>query len=120
MHWISKDEKEIIKEWAKEYGTSKISMKYFPMPTAMVESYWNTSDNGNSIVEYEYENIPELKKLLEQELQEDFYKDLILPLAIAIFKEKKINCQSLNSIEEDRVFGVEKNDFKIPEYVYVF
>lgn len=126
MHWTSINEKEIIKEWANEQFKESLSDKYLSHINKEKDSYWCKYDEIDDIKEYDFENIPELKEMLKIELKEDFYTELLLPLSVAAFKEKKIFVESdkkMSDVEEKDDAGKEENkdcDFKIPEFVYMF
>lgn len=118
MCWTNMDEKEIIKAWAEKECTREIITKYLSMPENEKESYWYVNDEEEDIAEYAFETVPELRKILEKKLKEEFYKDLVLPCAVAVFKEGEIaNAEKLDN-EED----IQKDigEFSIPEFVYVF
>ncbi|MCI8378539.1 MAG: hypothetical protein HFH72_08460 [Lachnospiraceae bacterium] len=120
MRWTDMSEKEIIKAWAAEEYTEGIREEYLPQPDACRGSYWTDFDNGGNIVEYDFGTVPEFKGMLEKEFQEGFFKELILPLAVAAFKEREII--QLDAGRPDNEQDVKKNTdgFSIPEFVYVF
>lgn len=118
MRWINMDEKEIIKVWAEEECTGEIITKYFSMPENNKESYWYVNDEEEDIAEYAFDTVPELKEILEKKLKEDFYKDLILPCAVAIFKEKEIS--DVGKLKNEGAIQKDVEEFLIPEFVYVF
>lgn len=121
MCWTNMSEKEMIKTWAAEKFSEEMQQEYLPQPDIRKESYWTEYDNGENITEYSFETVPELKKMLEREWTEEvFLNDLILPLAVAAFKERKIILQKENQIESRQDTGKAADEFSIPEFVYVF
>lgn len=120
MRWTDMDEKEMIKTWAQEKHSEDLMQEYFSKPEAEKESYWCMYDKGNEIVEYGFDTVPELKRILETELKEEFYKDLILPLVVATFKEEKIMRSNTEKLKYGQDTHKDMDDFSIPEFVYVF
>jgi len=125
MRWTDMSAKEMIRAWAKEETTKQLSDRYLPHPQKDGGSYWCEHDISDEIIEYDFSSIPELRGMLERNLSEEFYKDLLLPLAVAVFKEKKIisvlpSGGSTDDLEENQLQKQEKGEFTIPEFVYVF
>jgi len=119
MRWTDMSEKEILKAWAMECGTAERKEKYLPKAFGAGESYWCAYDGKGDIAEYGFETIRELKQIMAQELKEEFYRDLILPLSVAAFKEKKdIKVDTEGSGEDGTLHPQE--EFSIPEFVYEF
>ena len=80
------------------------------------ESYWNSYEANEDIIEYDFQTIPELKKILEKSLVGS--EDVVLLLSVATFKEKH-----QGSVEADNNTEVSNNDsdgFSIPEFIYIF
>lgn len=119
MHWTSKDEKGMIKEWAQECGTEEISNQILPFPVKEEESYWCLCDKGRDIIEYGFNTALELKNELREELKEDYYEELIVPLAAAAFKEKMAADDKISSNNNAIVHSGDEN-LTIPEFVYAF
>ena len=120
MHWTNKSEKENIKRWAGEYFTDKMKKQYLPMPDSVKESYWCKYDGNRDIVDYNFETISEIEKILQEELKEDFYEDLILHIAVAAFKEKEIIQIDENINKNNQTLDSDINNFTIPEFIYTF
>jgi len=120
MRWTSIEEKEMIKEWAVAEGKDELTDRYLPQPDPMMESYWCECDEKNVISEYAFDSVSGLKALLERELEEEFYKDIILPVVIASFKEKKMIQADRDNVTEENMKTRNSNEFAIPEFVYVF
>lgn len=124
MHWISQSEKEMIIEWAKEFCTEDLTNQYLPMPNKAINSYWCKYSDDNEIMDYDFDTLPELKTMLEQELKDEFYEELLLPLTVAAFKEKVIiqaNIQAEKDSNDIGKYSVQDNDsFSIPDFVYMF
>ena len=115
MHWTSKDEKGMI----KECGTEEISNQILPFPVKEEESYWCLCDKGRDIIEYGFNTALELKNELREELKEDYYEELIVPLAAAAFKEKMAADDKISSNSNAIVHSGDDN-LTIPEFVYAF
>jgi len=113
-------EREMIKAWAREECTEELIREYLPMPETERESYWHKYDGKRDIAEYDFNTIPDIKGILEKELQEEFYQDLILPLSVAAFKEKKIIPEDMEKSDGNQGIRSGENEFSIPEFVYVF
>lgn len=124
MRWIDMDEKDMIKAWAREEYTQEIQMQYLTMPDCNAETYWQKYDNENNIVEFAFHDIPELISMLKDAMSGKEYEDLVLPLAVAAFKEqKKLNINAHERNSDDGSAGLENgsdDEFVIPEFVYVF
>lgn len=122
MRWTDMDEIEMIKAWSEEENTETVLKKYLPQPDSGMESYWVKSNNEKNIMEYGFETVPELSDLLKRELTDEFFDNLILPLAVAAYKEKAKQEQAEIKREiENTEKNEEKDDgFTIPEFVYVF
>lgn len=114
------NEKEIIVEWAKKESSKELAGKYLSMLEFKIKSYWCKYDNDNEIIDYDFETVSDLKELLEQELEEEFYKDLYLPLAVAAFKERRIVQTDTDISDNDSVSKVGVEEFSIPDFVYTF
>ena len=120
MRWTNMSEKEMIKAWAEEECSEDIIKKYLSMPESGEESYWNEYDKDSDILEYDFDTVMDLKKMLESEIKEDFYKDLILPLVVATLKEKKVIQVEAKSQEDSQSLQKEEEEFLIPDFVYMF
>lgn len=120
MCWTNMNEKEIIVEWAKKESSKELASKYLSMPEFKIRSYWCKYGNGNEIIDYDFETVSDLKELLEQELEEDFYKDLYLPLAVAAFKERRIVQTDIDICEDNSTSKIGIEEFSIPDFVYIF
>lgn len=121
MHWINMSEKEILKVWSIEQYTEKLTKMYLPQPDTLMESYWLEYDNDKNIIEYDFSDFSELSALLKSELSEEYFNNLILPLTVATFKEYK--SVSNNNFSNSKVIlddKSNKDEFSIPEFVYVF
>lgn len=114
MHWTSRDEKGILKEWAKELKTPEIVGEVFPEIDFEVKSYFEKCGNENDIEEYSFDIVPELKKILEYKLNSNYEKEIIAPVMAATFRGKRM----ITTEQETEKTG--NKDFDIPEYVYVF
>ncbi len=119
MRWTNMEEKEMIKAWAGEECSEDLIKEYLPVPEHG-KSYWCMHEEERDIVEYGFETVPELKGILEGELKEEFYRDLILPLAIAAFKEKTIIQLDTENLKYGQDVQKAQDGFSIPEFVYVF
>lgn len=103
-------EKEMIKAWAiqmeshiEEYDIER-------------KSFWEIYEDSGDIEEYDFENITELKKKLEKSLKN--CEGAILPLCVATFKKKD---EGKVKTKKSSMYGdVNKEDFEIPEFIYVF
>lgn len=113
MRWTNMSEKEMIKEWAKEECLENLTREYLPMPEDDRESYWCEHSRGGDIAEYSFDTVLELKEMLEKELKEDFYRDLLLPLAVAALKERKILQIDTEAPDGRQVFYQDSEEFSI-------
>ena len=116
MNLTDKTEKDIILEWAEENFQENLQMQMFSSFEA--ETYWEMCDSESDIEEFDFDNVPEVKAILEQKLKDSYYKELVLPLTVAVFKEKQ-----LVDIEEKATLKDRENQediFTIPEFVYPF
>lgn len=120
MRWTSMDEKEMIKAWAAEECSGDLMEEYLPLPEQGKESYWCVHGQEGDISEHGFGTIPEFKGILEKELKEEFYRDLILPLAVAAFKEKEIIKPDEEKLESGQDIKKDADGFSIPDFVYVF
>ena len=99
-------EKELIKEWA----VSKSSrIKLYDR-----DSFWEKCDSVGDISEYDFQTVPELKKMFGETLVG--CEDVVLPLTVAAFKKKEWS----SSESKGEVKRTEDGDFSIPEFIYVF
>ena len=112
MPWTSRDEKEILKEWADKYATIELNQKYLPIIDKTSESYWETYEETNNVREYSFDSIPELREILKEQLTEEYFDDIITVLSVATLKNKPIDTG--DSGNKDKKIS------NIPEYVYVF
>lgn len=122
MRWIDMSEIEMIKEWSYEENTEAVTETYLPQPDSKKESYWTKSDFDKNIMEYDFHSVPELSELLKTELRDEVFEDLILPLTVAVFKEKSKTEQLNGEIktENKEVSDKSNDELTIPEFVYVF
>ncbi len=118
MRWTSREEKGMIKEWAEAEKTAERMGQYLPQPDAGTESYWERHDETGAIMEYSFESISDLKEILEKELPEEFYKELLLPLAVATFKGEPSGHMTVT--DKGETDSKQGDGFEIPEFVYVF
>lgn len=103
-------EKGMIKEWAV---TAITGIEGYDVD---IESYWNTYEADADIIEYDFQTISELKKMLEMSLVG--CEDVILPLSVATFKEKH---QGEVKSGTDMKGNKDSSDgFSIPEFIYIF
>lgn len=93
----------MIKEWAVN---AESSINDFDKDK---NSFWEKCDGERNIMEYDFENIPELKQQLGEIL--NCADEVILPLSVATFKNRNEKL-GLNEINSD--------DFIISEFIYVF
>ena len=98
-------EKGMIKEWVVR-SNSRIEGKDR-------DSFWDKYEIGEDIIEYDFHTVPELKKLFGENLVG--CEDVILPLSVASFKKKEDGLIRSESKEDSG-----KDDFEIPEFIYVF
>lgn len=112
MSWISRDEKEILKEWADKHATMELNQKYLSAINKDSVSYWEVYDEINNIQEYSFDTIPELREKIKAQLTEECFDDIINVLSVATLKNKPVDTDD-NSNKEKRISN-------IPEYVYVF
>ena len=96
-------EKELIKEWA----VSKNSR----IERHDRDSFWEKCDSVGDISEYDFQTVPELKKMLGETLVG--CEDVVLPLTVAAFKKKDEGVVRLE-------MNADKDGFNIPEFIYVF
>lgn len=115
MRWTDMSERDMIKEWAKEECRQEFEKAVFSQPENGIETYWTQYDTDSDIEEFDFETLPQLKAILEEKLSDPFYKDLILPLAVSAFKEKKVIDNAVGNVE-----GEKENKLEIPEFVYAF
>lgn len=120
MRWTNMDEKEMIKTWAKEEYLEDLMKECLPVPEQEKESYWCIHEGESDIEEYGFETVPELKEILQEQLKEEFYRDLLLPLVVAVFKEKKIIQLDEGNAEKGKDKEGDADGFSIPEFLYVF
>ena len=117
MRWISKNEIDNIQEWAATETTFELKQKYLKKKKKNKESYWDKHFQQNEIMEYDFENIPQMKRLLENNLTDPCYDDLINVLCVATFKAKKRS----ENIENNEINQTDiEDDFVIPDFVYKF
>lgn len=116
MNLTDKTEKDIILEWAEGKFQENLRTQIFSLSGA--ETYWEMCDSESDIEEFDFDNIPEVKAILEQKLKDSYYKELVLPLAVAIFKEKQLVDIEEKVTLDDR--GNQEDVFTIPEFVYPF
>lgn len=109
MPWT--EEKEAIKEWAVSIASKEITEEIFPAKDEDLDSYWEICEEGNDIEEYEFDAIPELRKMLEQSLTEAYMDSIIHPIAITTLKNKSRG----NILAEN-----DKDNGDLPDFVYVF
>ena len=107
---ISTDkERSLIKEWAvKNEGRIEVFDEN-------EDSFWSECESSGDILEYDFKNITELKKMFEELLIG--CKDVTLPLSVVTFKMKDmVDVVKVSDLKEKSYGG----DFEIPEYIYVF
>lgn len=103
-------EKGMIEEWALKADSC---IEGYDVEK---ESYWSLYETNEDIIEYDFQTIPELKKIFENSLVGS--EDVVLPLSVATFKEKH-----QGSVEADNHTKENNNDsdgFSIPEFIYIF
>lgn len=122
MHWTSKKEQDIIKEWAMCEHTEASVENYLPPIMKDQISYWEEHDEQGEISEYQFDTMMELQQILKNKFIDENMKDLILPLAVAAFKEKHKVDQMIKETSdgESQVRQDNSSDFSIPEFRYVF
>ena len=118
MNLTDMTEKDMILEWAKEKFQKNLQAQIFSSFGTEAETYWEMCDSESDIEEFDFDNIPEVKAILEQKLKDSYYKELVLPLAVAIFKEKQLVDIEEKATLKDR--GNQEDVFTIPEFVYPF
>lgn len=100
-------ERSLIKEWAVK---SDSRIEGFDVDK---ESFWSECESSGDVIEYDFQNVPELKKVFGETLIG--CEDVMLPLTVATFKMKDRAEGETNS------FGSrDKDEFSIPEFIYVF
>ncbi len=100
-------ERSLIKEWAVK---SESRIEGFGVDK---ESFWSECDSSGDITEYDFQFVPELKKMFGEMLIG--CDDVVLPLTVATFKMKEQAEEETNSSRSDK-----KDEFSIPEFIYVF
>lgn len=120
MPWDDMHEKIVLNAWAEKFGRAELTGQYFSVPNTEKETYWCEYSQMNDISEYGFKTVPELEEMLGQALTEEFYKELLLPLAVAAFKEKKIIQIEKGIVEDCEVRQMGADEFTIPEFVYQF
>ncbi len=100
-------ERSLIKEWAVK---NESRIEGYDVDK---ESFWSECDSSGDITEYDFQNVPELKKMFEESLAG--CEDVVLPLTVAAFKMKDRAEVETNS---SRISN--KDEFSIPEFIYVF
>lgn len=123
MRWTEKSEPEIIKEWAKEEYKTELAEKYLPESDEHMVSYWESYCEANDIMEYDFSNVTEFRRLLEQYVSESYMRDLHLPLTVAALKGKRKAENIEKNVQETGKEEVLKKDagkIEILEFVYVF
>ncbi len=122
MHWTSKNEQDIIKEWAAKEHTEIFAETYLSSPKKHEATYWEIHNEQGEISEHQFDTMMELQQILRDKFADENMKDLILPLAVAAFKEKyKVDEATQNiSSEEGQLKQENSADFSIPEFRYVF
>ena len=115
MNSIESREIELLKKWAKDNYSDQLKQDILSCMDKDCNSYWTPCTNDDNVIEYHFQDIASLKRLLENTLQENIYSELYLPLAVAAFKGYRKN----NVVQETGENGkTEKID--IPDFVYVF
>lgn len=122
MNWISKDEQEIIKEWAAFQTTQQLSDCYLSYPDKEQSSYWEVHDEDKEICIYAFETAEELQQILEGVFSDTIMKDLILPLMVAGLKSRKRIDEAVKQmLSQQENTEYQKDAFlAIPEFRYVF
>lgn len=122
MHWTSKNEQDIIKEWAAKEHTEIFAETYLSSPKKDETTYWEIHNEQGEISEHQFDTMMELQQILKDKFVDENMEDLILPLAVAAFKEKyKVDEATKNiSGEEGQLKQENSADFSIPEFRYVF
>lgn len=103
-------EKTKLTEWAQK----KTDAESFFL-NAPTESYYSVSDDKEVIYEFHYENIPQLKKLMEEKTKVVHDDQMNLVCTVAAFKYR-------NSIMQTKEKKKEVKDGKsvIPDFIYNF
>jgi len=119
MNWTSRDEKEILKEWAKAFYSEDIEENIFTKIEEKQSTYWLEYNNISDIVDYDFSSMSDIENLLKLNLQESYLQEIFLPLDIGILKGR-VQLEKSNS--SDKLYNESKNEdeFKISEFVYVF
>ena len=103
-------EKAKLKEWAKKDGKNIL-----PFFDSTKDSYYYESEDTEVIYEFYYENIPQLKKLLEKKKRVVHDAQMDLVCSVAAFKYR-------NSIVSQGVEEENRRDKKemISDFIYNF
>ncbi|ETP71000.1 hypothetical protein UYO_3059 [Lachnospiraceae bacterium JC7] len=112
MHLIEETGKKQILEWQKEQQNRILNDR-----ESECSSFYSKFDNGNNIIAYSIDSVRDLTEMLSEYLP-DYSKEFISKLSLMAYKERLIfNTKTIS--EEDEGDSVHKEDFKIPDFVYV-
>ena len=103
-------EKGMIKEWAVK---AQNCIEGYDVAR---ESYWNTYESDEDIINYDFQTIPELRKMFDENLVG--CEDVALPLSVAAFKEKHQG--EIKSGTDTKEKKDDSDNFSIPEFIYIF
>ena len=114
MGLIKHDEKKMIADWAIEIHKSDESSWcdiVLPPFQNNNDSYWQEYDNAEDIIDYGFETIPELRKIInELPISAKMDEEMKTSVAVAAFKEKA----------KHRMSEKTSSETNIPGFIYAF
>lgn len=109
-------EEKKIYEWASKYQNKEWLKADWKED---IEGYFSNFNNDGNVEEYTFSTVDELRRLLEKQWENDNdMKEIIIPCAVAMYKarEKVFEKESMKTGSDK----IQKDEFVIPDYVYVF
>jgi len=112
---------EKILRWAERMSTDEIKAQVMTSFDKKADSYYEkrNSQDQISIYEYGFAGFADIKAVLSSLWKEEVMCDMVLISAVSMMKEKPAGI-SQDEEPGNGNGGNEKNNFEIPEYVYVF
>lgn len=108
----NKKEKELLLQLSREHGATN---NCFTEPDKNADTYFIKRENSNSLTEYDFQTIPELTALLQQELQSVDNEEIIKLLSIATFKNRPVADAHMSS---PKTSGFAKDGEVLPSHIY--
>lgn len=115
MNLIKYDERQFLYEWFTKNTSQLLREKFLSQKNNRVETYWEMCGGNEDICEYDFSTLRDFQRMLAGNLKEEYFRELILPLAVATF----IAHDELRD-KEDKRDDVQNEEFLIPDFVYVF